>query len=114
MNNVYALDIPAPNFDGDAWNDLLNFIEKKRFIPIIGPELLRVETESDPRLFNDWLADKLAAKIGVDTTLLPSAYNLKDDVCWFLSSGRCREDTYTCIRSILREITLPPPRALLE
>lgn len=114
MTNVHTLDIPAPSFDDDAWDDLLNFIEEKRVIPIIGPELLKVETESGPRLFYDWLADKLAAKLGVDTTQLPQPYNLNDVVCWFLSSRGRREDTYTRIRSILREIAFEPPKALRQ
>jgi hypothetical protein len=33
-------------------------------------------------------------------------------VCWFLSSRGRREDTYTRMRSILREIDFPPPAAL--
>ena len=42
---------PSPSrLDDDAWDDLLNFIEEKRVIPIIGPELLKVETDSGPRL----------------------------------------------------------------
>ena len=114
MSNVHAFDIPAASFDDDAWDDLLNFIEERRVIPIIGPELLKVETESGPRLFYDWLADKLAAKLGVDTTQLPQPYNLNDVVCWFLSSRGRREDTYTRIRSILREMTFEPPKALKQ
>ena len=114
MSNVHALNIPAASFDDDAWDDLLNFIEEKRVIPIIGPELLKVETESGPRLFYDWLADKLAVKLGVDTAQLPQPYNLNDVVCWFLSSRGRREDTYTRIRSILREITFEPPKALKQ
>ena len=55
---------PSPSrLDDDAWDDLLNFIEEKRVIPIIGPELLKVETDSGPRLLYDWLAEKLAAKL---------------------------------------------------
>ena len=33
------------HFDEDAWDDLLNYIEERRVIPIIGPDLLRVETD---------------------------------------------------------------------
>ena len=40
----------VPVFDDDAWEDLLNYIEEKRVIPIVGPELLRVETETGSRL----------------------------------------------------------------
>ena len=114
MSNVHALEAHAPNFDDDAWDDLLNFIEEKRVIPIIGPELLKVETETGPRLFYDWLADKLATKLNVDTSLLPQPYTLNDVVCWFLSARGRREDTYTRVRSILREITFEPPKALKQ
>ena len=36
--------LPQKQFDDDAWDDLLNYIEERRVIPIIGPELLRVQT----------------------------------------------------------------------
>ena len=114
MTNVHSLDLPSPTFDDDAWEDLLNYIEERRVIPIIGPELLKVETETGPRLFYDWLADKLAVKLGVDTAQLPQPYTLNDVVCWFLSARGRREDTYTRIRSILREITFEPPKALRQ
>ena len=114
MSNVHAFEPHASSLDEDAWDDLLNFIEERHVIPIIGPELLKVETDSGPRLFYDWLADKLAAKLNVDTTLLPQPYTLNDVVCWFLSARGRREDTYTRVRSILREITFEPPKALKQ
>src|SRR5438067_6956745 len=86
--------------DDDAWEDLLNFIEERRVIPIIGPELLKVETETGPRLLYDWVAEKLAAKLNVDIARLPQAYTINDVVCWFLSSHGRREDTYTRMRSL--------------
>jgi class 3 adenylate cyclase len=114
MSNVHPLETPSPSLDEDAWDDLLNFIEERRVIPIVGPELLTVETESGTRLLYDWMADKLAAKLGVDTTLLPAPYTLNDVVCWFLSARGRREDTYTRLRSILREATFAPPKALKQ
>ena len=80
MSNVVAFDAPLPTLDEDGWDDLLNFIEEKRVIPIVGPELLKVETESGPQLFYEWLAHKLAAKLGVDTSRLPSPLTLNDPV----------------------------------
>ncbi|MDH5265434.1 MAG: hypothetical protein OEX21_11850, partial [Betaproteobacteria bacterium] len=114
MSNVHALDSHAPRLDDDAWDDLLNFIEERRVIPIVGPELLTVETESGPRPLYDWMADKLAAKLGVDTARLPQPYTLNDVVCWFLSARGRREDTYTRMRSILRETNFAPPKALKQ
>jgi len=64
--------VPPARLDDDAWADLLDFIEERRVIPIVGPELLKVETETGPRLFYDWVAEKLAAKLNVDTAHLPA------------------------------------------
>lgn len=93
MSNVHALDSHAPRLDDDAWDDLLNFIEERRVIPIVGPELLTVETETGTRPLYDWMADKLAAKLGVDTARLPRPYTLNDVVCWFLSARGRRAKT---------------------
>jgi len=114
MSNVFPLETHAAGLDDDAWDDLLNFIEEKRVIPIVGPELLKVETDSGPRLLYDWIADKLAAKLGVDTARLPSPFTLNDVVCWFLSARGRREDTYTRMRSILRDANFAPPKALRQ
>jgi len=48
--------------DDDAWEDLLSFIEERRVIPIVGPELLQVSTDRGPRLLLDWVAEKLAGR----------------------------------------------------
>jgi hypothetical protein len=114
MSTVLPMPHPAPTLDDDAWEDLLNFIDERRVIPIIGPELLKVETEAGPRLLYDWVAEKLAARLNVDTTRLPQPPTLNDVVCWYLSSHGRREDTYTRMRTILREATFAPPLALRQ
>ena len=68
------------NLDDDAWDDLLNYIEERRVIPIVGPDLLRVETERGPRLLYEWLAEKLAAPLAVDATGLSQPLPLNDVV----------------------------------
>ena len=105
---------PAATLDEDAWDDLLNFIEERRVIPIIGPELLQVDTDAGPRALYDWVAEKLAAKLGVDTSQLPRPYNLNDVVCWFLASRGRREEAYTRLRSLFRDANFAPPLALRQ
>jgi hypothetical protein len=100
------------SLDDDAWDDLLSFIEERRVIPIIGPELLQVRTAAGPRLLYDWLAEKLAARLNVDTSALPRPYTLNDVVCWFLSARGRREEAYVRLRSIVREANFEPPEAL--
>jgi hypothetical protein len=104
----------TPPFDDDAWDDLLNYIEEKRVIPIVGPELLRVETDAGPRLLLDWLAEKLAVRLNIDPTVLPQPCTLNDVVCWFLAARGRREEAYTRLRSILRETNFAPPLALRQ
>jgi hypothetical protein len=114
MSGVAHLHAPLATLDDDAWEDLLNFIEERRVIPIVGPELLKVETETGPRLLYDWIAERLAGKLGVDTAQLPQPYTLNDVVCWFLSSRGRREEAYTRLRSILRDANFAPPLALRQ
>src|SRR3974390_233057 len=84
MNVAAAVALPTTTLDEDAWDDLLSFIEERRVIPIVGPELLMVATEQGPRLLHDWIAERLAARLNVNTAELPQPYTLNDVVCLFL------------------------------
>src|SRR5947207_1690713 len=114
MSSPLPMRATVATLDDDAGEDLLNFIEERRVIPIIGPELLQVETESGQRLLYDWVAEKLAARLNVDTTALPQPYTLNDVVCWFLASRGRREEAYTRVRSIFRDANFVPPLALRQ
>ena len=114
MTNASTARVPISTLDEDAWDDLLSFIEERRVIPIVGPELLQVTTERGPRLLYDWLAEKLAARLNVDTADLPPAYTLNDVICWFLAARGRREEAYVRVRSILKEAQFELPRALRQ
>ena len=79
-----ATSVALQGFDEDSWDDLLNYIEERRVIPIIGPDLLRVQTDSGPRPLYEWLAEKLAGRLQVDTVGLPQPLTLNDVVCCYL------------------------------
>jgi hypothetical protein len=111
---VNALASQIQHLDDDAWDDLLNYIEERRVIPIIGPDLLRVQTDTGPRLLYEWLAEKLAGKLSVDTAGLPQPLTLNDVVCCYLGQRGRREEVYTRLRSIMREVQLAPPTALRQ
>jgi hypothetical protein len=101
-------------FDEDAWDDLLNYIEEHRVIPIIGPDLLRVQTDTGLRPLYVWLAEKLAARLSVDTAALPQPLTLNDVMCSYLGQRGRREEAYTRLRSIMREVQFEPPQALRQ
>jgi TIR domain/SIR2-like domain len=107
-----AAAAPVSTLDDDAWDDLLSFIEERRVIPIVGPELLLVSTERGPRLLLDWVAEKLARRLNVNVAELPQPYTLNDVVCWFLSARGRREEAYVRMRSIIKEANFEPPQAL--
>jgi len=111
--------LPVPSstpqaFDEDAWDDLLNYIEERRVIPIIGPDLLRVNTPSGPRPLYEWLAEKLAMRLSVDVVGLPRPLTLNDVLCCYLGQHGRREEAYTRLRSIMREVEFEPPLALRQ
>ncbi len=114
MSSPIPLQFPLATLDEDAWEDLLNFIEERRVIPIIGPELLQVDVDGGQRLLYEWVAEKLATKLAVDTSHLPKPYTLNDVVCWFLSSRGRREEAYTRLRSLFRDANFAPPLALRQ
>ncbi|MBS0379143.1 MAG: toll/interleukin-1 receptor domain-containing protein [Proteobacteria bacterium] len=112
MSATGLMPLPRTDLDEDAWEDLLSFIEEKRVIPIVGPELLMVGTDRGPRLLYDWAAEKLAARLGVDTSQLPQPLTLNDVVCQFLAARGRREEAYVRLRGIIKDANLEPPPAL--
>ncbi len=105
---------PMTTLDDDAWDDLLSFIEERRVIPIVGPELLMVSSERGPRLLFDWAAEKLAARLNVSTAELPQPYTLNDVVCVFLAARGRREEAYVRLRSLIKDANFEPPAALRQ
>jgi hypothetical protein len=114
MTGATAPLAPDGTLDEDAWDDLLSFIEERRVIPIVGPQLLMVTTEERPRLLYDWIAERLAAKLSVDTRRLPQPYTLNDVVCWFLADRGRREEAYVRLRAVLKDANFEPPTALRQ
>ena len=112
MSHGSAAVLPATTLDDDAWDDLLSFIEDRRVIPIVGPELLLVSTERGPRLLFDWVAERLATRLNVNTADLPQPYTLNDVVCVFLAARGRREEAYVRLRSIIKDANFEPPAAL--
>src|SRR5579862_79439 len=104
--------LPVTTLDDDAWDDLLSFIEERRVIPIVGPELLMVPTDRGPRLLYDWAAEKLATRLNVNTADLPRPCTLNDVVCVFLAGRGRREEAYVRLRSVIKDGGFEPPAAL--
>src|SRR4051812_14147759 len=103
---------PLASFDDDAWGDLLNFVEEKQVIPIVGPELAVVQTDAGTENLYTWLARTLAARLGLAPAADGRELTLNDVVVRHLANRGRREDVYTRIRTIMREATFAPAPAL--
>src|SRR5579863_5059653 len=114
MNSAAASSLPDATLDEDAWEDLLSFIEERRVIPIVGPELLMVATERGPRLLYDWVAERLAARLNVYAHQLPQHFTLDDVVCSFMANRGRREEAYVRLRGIMKDANFEPPTALRQ
>jgi hypothetical protein len=114
MTSAAADLSPDATLDEDAWEDLLSFVEERRVIPIVGPELLMVATDERPRLLYDWVAERLATRLNVDTRRLPARFTLNDVVCLFLANRGRREEAYVRLRGVLKDANFEPPAALRQ
>jgi len=95
-------------------DDLLEFVEDGKVVPIIGEELLRVGQNGNEILLYRYLADKLAERLEIPAASLPPEPSLNVVVCHYLQAGGVPEEVYPKIRPILNQARFAPPEALLQ
>jgi hypothetical protein len=106
---------PVPALQEFFWDDILEFIEERKVIPIIGAELLSVPDGSGGEIpLQRLLAIKLAERLR-----LPAIDHQGDDalhqvVCRYLQGGGRREEVYPRIRNLMKELAPPVPEPLRQ
>ncbi len=101
-------------FDELFWEDLLAYIEEKRVVPIIGPDILSVVADGQEVALYTFLAGKLAERLSIPATDLRADFSINDVVTQHLRAGRRREDVYPRLRAVLRETHFSPPEPLIQ
>lgn len=97
------------------WDDLLEFIDERRVIPIIGAELVTVpDGKGGEAPLTRVLAAKLAEKLRVPDPDLSGDDALNEVVCRYVQQGGRREDVYPRLRSLMKEIEMTVPPLLRE
>jgi len=104
-----ALREPAPIDLDDFWEELLAFVEEKRVIPIVGPDLV---VTAEGELLTRVVARKLAERLKLAD--LPPDFTLNDVVTRHVQARGRREEIYPKIRAVMKEITIAPPDALVR
>lgn len=95
------------------WEQLLQFIEEGRVVPIVGRDLLTLDLGDRQVLLYDLLAERLAGRLGLSAELPPGSLNTV--ACSYLAEGGELEDIYSALKSILSGPDgLPIPRPLLD
>ncbi len=67
--------------DINMWDDLLPAIEEEQVVPIVGRDLLMVDTDAGPRSFHRMLAERLATELSIPADRLPPEFETNDVVC---------------------------------
>ena len=106
------MDDDAP--DDYFWDDLLEYIEEGKVVPIIGSDLVTVaQGDTEVPLYRH-VAGLLAQRLKVRVDDLGEDYSLNDVVCRFLDNRGRKEDVYTRIRQLLKDDTFQPSKCLLD
>ncbi|HEX6829713.1 MAG TPA: toll/interleukin-1 receptor domain-containing protein [Burkholderiales bacterium] len=100
--------------DATFWDDLLDYVEEGRVIPVAGPELLAVRDGERELPLQHWIAERLAQQLRLSLDGLPEGYALNHVVARFLENRGRRVDLYKRIHSLLKDAPLEPPQALLD
>jgi TIR domain-containing protein len=95
----------------DFWEDLLDFVEQGKVIPVIGEHAVSFGAGNE--LLYPWLALELATRLGVNGTRLSATPTLNDVAREHLLAGGERNAIYTRLSRILRE-RCPVPGSTLS
>lgn len=118
---MLEITMPEPAVNGQDrmpddfdWEDLLELIEDRRVIPVIGDQLLQIPLPSGPVPLYQILAERLAEKLRLPRGALPEPLTLNEVVCRHLDAKGDVDEVYRKIRPILQEALPSPPEALLQ
>ena len=94
-------------------DDMLEYIEDGRVIPVVGEELLQVSDGGATVSLYSYIARKLAERLRIADDV-PDNASLNDVVCHYLRGGGIPGDVYPKIRPIYNAAGFEPPEALMQ
>ena len=98
----------------DQWTVLLNAVDARQVIPILGEGVVTVPEELGGGILNDWLAARLAEDLELSPAPVPCTLNAVASA-WLMSGGR-RHSLYNRFGPLLDRHAekLPPQQPLLD
>lgn len=101
-----------PDLQEGFWDNLLDYIQDRTVIPVIGPELVTVQEGGRDVPLYRWIAQRLAGDLKLPTGELPEGFGLNDVVSMHLRRRGEREELYAQIHRMLRNAALKPSESL--
>jgi hypothetical protein len=98
----------------NIWDRLLDSLDERSVIPIVGPDLLQVEADGATVLLNEYLARRLASVYKLPADDLPAERPLNAVVCRLLRLGKDRYGICDDIFQIMKEAAVRPSRPLRQ
>jgi hypothetical protein len=97
------------------WHRLLGEIDDRHVVPVIGPELLVVETPRGMMPLHRYLGIEIAGMLGLDENQLPDRYSLDDVVREYFRDPRNDPgDLHSMLRDLLEARRWPTPKPLRQ
>jgi hypothetical protein len=103
----------VPQLDEIFWGDLLHAIDEGTVVPIVGRDLLVVDTPQGPIPFHRLAAQRLAQDLKVQTAKLPVDFDLNDVACAYKEHNSNPSALNRAVARILEDLnaTKPMPEA---
>lgn len=97
------------------WDQLLQFIDEGKVIPIVGRDLLTIEYQKKSELLYSLIARRLAGYLGISGENLTEGDELNTIACRFIETGNRIEDIYSAIKTVMKDIEdLAVPEPLIK
>jgi len=94
------------------WERLLQFIDERQVVPVVGQELLTVQVAGREVQLYSYLAERLAGRLGVPSD--PSD-SLNTVACRYKDAGQRIQDVYGALKQVLSDAgPIGPPESLLK
>lgn len=98
--------------DTELWENILLAIEDGQVVPIVGRDLLLVDTDAGPRPFHQLVAARLAAELRVPADLLPPAFETNDVACAYKDFRGDPSNINSSVVRIIKGLKVPVPEPL--
>jgi hypothetical protein len=100
-------------WEDTLWDDLLPAIEEGQVIPIVGRDLLMVETDTGTQSYHHLLAQRIAAELKIPTENLPPDFETNDVVCAYKEfRGDPLAVRPQLVLRVIKDMQVQPPEAL--